>query len=83
MSLQGANSGIGLVSDRLVLREFPHRRRRGAFPGTRRDRPLTPAGPTSPPGEGVAPYLLVVALPLEAGDVVLAHGVVGVALVRI
>ncbi|MDT5281922.1 MAG: hypothetical protein QOJ20_3117 [Mycobacterium sp.] len=25
MSLQGANSGIGLVSDRLVLREFPHR----------------------------------------------------------
>jgi hypothetical protein len=48
---------------------------------------LTPAEPSSPPGEGVAAYLLgggrVVLLPLEAGDVVLAHGLVGVALVRI
>ena len=48
--------------------------RRGALPETRRERPLTASEP-SPPGERVVPYLLVVLLPLEAGDVVLAHGV--------
>ena len=43
------------------------------FPETRRGRAAGVGGAISPPGGGVAPYLLVVLLPLEAGDVVLAH----------
>jgi hypothetical protein len=66
---------------------------------TRGRKPFTPARPggapfpertaTGRPGEGVAPSFRwwsarsMVLTPLEAGDVVLAHGLVGVAPVRI